>query len=128
MNRAFLTAAVVGLIAMLGHANSWYQLDSNQTYVTDFSLQPGEVRDFDLAAAQPLMVGLQTDATQELKRAPGKNYARLTQRGTFNDVATLIGASRQFEPVNGKLDFSVKNETSVTLKVVIYKSAPRPSK
>ena len=68
-------------------------------------------------------MGLKTDASSNLKQ--GKKYVRLTKKGTEYSIGTLIGASRVFNPIGGKLTLLVKNETDTALRVVIFK---RPKK
>ncbi len=109
-------------------ADKWFKLESTRIYVTDFALQPGATKEFEFDSDQSYMVGLKTDANREVREVSKKKYVRLSQKGHVNDIATLIGASRRSEPINGKFQFVAKNETDYPLNVVIYKSDPKPIK
>ena len=100
----------------------WFRLEPTDVYVDDFSLRPSETRQIEIATDKPLSVGLKTDASMDLKR--GNKYVRLTQKETPNWLGTLIGASRVFNPTDGKLTLLVKNETDAPLQVVIFKKPP----
>ena len=100
-------------------SEKWFRLEPNNVYVEDLLLKPGETKEIEISTEEPLSVGLQTDASLDLKK--GKKYVRLTQKGTEYSIGTLIGASRVFNPTGGKLTLSVKNETDAALRVVIFK-------
>ena len=104
-------------------SEKWFKLEPNDVYVEDLLLKPSETKEIEISTEEPLSVGLKTDASSNLKQ--GKKYVRLTQKGTEYSIGTLIGASRVFNPIGGKLTLLVKNETDTALRVVIFK---RPKK
>jgi hypothetical protein len=120
-----LISSFIVISATAAQPDPWYQskfdTGSGYSYVVDFELPAGQSRDVEIVSNAALMVGLSTSASDELTQRSAEKYIRLTQKGTENAIATLIGASSRFYPVGGKLQFVVKNETDVTLKIVIYK-------
>jgi hypothetical protein len=99
----------------------WFKLFKNDVHVDDFTLKAGETKEVEIITQEPTMVGLMTDASFDLKK--GSKYVRLTQKSDSNIwVATLIGASRVFNPADGKITLIAKNETDATLRVVIFKT------
>ena len=60
-------------------SEKWFKLEPNDVYVEELLLKPNETKEIEISTGEPLSVGLQTDASADLKK--GKNSFGSRKRG-----------------------------------------------
>ena len=108
-------------------AAPWYKLDDNATLVVEMTLKPGEAKKGEVKTKKPVVLGFTTDvfALKELTKEQQKAYVdqniiELDAGGAVGKMFSTYGGSSTFEPKGGKISFTVRNKSDLTVKVAVY--------
>jgi len=111
-------------------AFTWFKLDPEDIFFTDFGIRPGESKNIDIPAQARLTVGFRTDLTPDqcgqLTKAPGwpSHIPKLSDRNGSAHSAQIYGGSSSFIPKNGVAALKFENPTSFPINVVIFTKIP----
>lgn len=109
---------------------TWYKLDEDEVYVTDFLLQAGQSKKISIDSTQPIIVGFQTDVHYApnsyvlYKELSAKYKSKVIKMGNISgniSMTTISGGSMMYEPANGKVVIEMSNLINRDFKIVIYK-------
>ena len=128
--------SIIALIFLLGtisasyaETETWYKLDEDEVYVTDFLLQARQSKEISIDSTQPIIVGFETDTHyapnsyelyEELSAKYKSNVIKMDS-DSGNSMSTISGGSMMYKPVNGKIDIETSNLTDRDFKIVIYR-------
>lgn len=109
-----------------GTAPVWYKLESSETYICDFELQPDESRNIDIPATKDLVVGFDTNMTMKQSEQIGelkdfsKHLPKIANRNGSNYVGSAFGGTIGISPSDNLAQLRATNKSSYPLKFVIY--------
>jgi hypothetical protein len=125
--KTLVTAIVLVSVALTGYAQAqtWYELEENETYVSDFILAPGAEKEVSIDSANALTVGFRADVGgfdeyNDLQAKYGPDVIMLRNITADFNLMSVAGGSLEVQPTQGKLLVSVKNLTDREFKVVVY--------
>ncbi len=95
--------------------------DNERTVLEAWTLAVGESKRFEVESSSPIRIGFEAQVTREMfeKYKPTEHLIRIEQSNDGNHVQSFAGASTIFSPVDGRVEFDVKNisKDDISLKV-----------
>lgn len=111
-----------------GEEAKWHRLEEGAAHHSDFTLKPGETKDFKVASKVPIIVGFRTDITADKAKEikGGEHPVRLSVRRGGDSMASAFGAAMTFKPTRGSLAMQIKNGADIPVRILIYTKAAPP--
>ena len=107
-------------------AGPWYKLEDKATLVVEMTLKPGEAKKSEVKTKKPVVLGFTTDVggrkelTKEQQRAYMNQDIIELDAGAAGKMFSTYGGSSTYEPKGGKISFTVRNKSDLTVKVAVY--------
>ncbi len=125
--KSFVAAMLLVIVGFVSYAQAeaWYQLEADETYVSDFVLAAGAVKEVSVDSPVAREVGFRTDVGgvedyRALQAKYGTDVIELRNISKDFKLTTVSGGSLEVQPTEGKLLVSIKNLTDKEFKVVVF--------
>jgi hypothetical protein len=121
-----LSISTLGQAQTADTAESSFKLKPEQTRVMEVTLKPGETKKGEVATKVPVVLGFDTDVFSQKQLTPEKKTEYMKKNiitfdaGAAGSMSSTYGGSTTYEPKGGKIKFSVKNNSDLTVKVLVY--------
>ena len=102
------------------------RLDEGETRVLEVTLAPGESSKGEVATTVPIVLGFRTDVGQQAKLTKEQREAYMKKNiitleaASGGAMSSTFGGSTDYKPKGGKIPFTVKNNSDLTVQVLVY--------